>query len=258
MYKCLVYKFIFALVLLTSKPGFCQEDTVKAISYDDLCLKDLMNVKISSVSKKTELLFDAPLSASVVTREDIRKAGSTSIMEALRLVPGVIVREQTNGNYDIHLRGMDNVPPNSIFDGNATTTLVMMDNRLMYNYLKGGTFWETLPIDLNDIEKIEVVRGPSAALYGPNAVSGVINIITRKPVKQGLYLVANAKQGSHQTYINNASLGYKLNKWSIIASGNYQHRNRVQTSYFEINRNQWLENPSYLISVIGDTASNIS
>ncbi len=260
MYKCLVYKFIlaFVLVLLTVESGFCQEDTAKAISYDDLSLKDLLNVKISSVSKKTELLFDAPLSASVITREDIRKAGSTSIMEALRLVPGLIVREQTNGTYDIHLRGMDNVPPNSIFDGNATTTLVMLDNRPIYNYLKGGTFWETLPIDLNDVEKIEIVRGPSAALYGPNAVSGVINIITRKPEKQGLYLLANARQGSHQTYINNASLGYKFEKWSILASGNYQYRNRVQTSYFEIIRNRWIEDPSYLISILGDTVTNIS
>ena len=172
-------------------------------------------------------------------------------MEALRLVPGMIVREQSNGNYDIHLRGMDNVPPNAPFEGNSTTTLVMIDNRPIYNYLKGGTFWETLPVDINDVEKIEVVRGPAAALYGPNAVSGVINIITRQPEKDGLYLVANTKQGSYHTYINNASVGYRSNKWSIIASGNYQDRERTQTSYFEMYRNQWLDHPSYFISLWG-------
>ena len=143
---------ICTLALLHSGvDAFSQADTANTNQYDSLSLRDLLSVKIVSVSKKSEFLFDAPLSASVVTREEIRLAGSTSIMEALRLVPGMIVREQTNGNYDIYLRGMDNVPPNAPFDGSSTTTLVMIDNRPIYNYLKGGTFWETLPIDINDV-----------------------------------------------------------------------------------------------------------
>src|SRR5450432_2364771 len=173
----------FVFFLTGFNDAFGQHDSLRL---DDLSLKDLLNVKIVSVSKNSESLFDAPLSASVVTREEIRKSGSTSIMEALRLVPGMIVREQSNGNYDIHLRGMDNVPPNAPFDVTSnTTTLVMIDNRPVYNYLRGGTFWETLPVDINDVEKIEVVRGPAAALYGPNAVNGVINIITRQAEKDG-------------------------------------------------------------------------
>ncbi len=200
-----------------------------------------------------------PLSAYVLTKDEIRKAGCTSIMEALRLVPGMIVREQSNGNYDIHLRGMDNVPPNAPFDVTSnTTTLIMIDNRSVSSYLRGGTFWETLPIDLNDVEKIEVVRGPAAALYGPNAVNGVINIITRQAVKDGLYLVANAQQGSNLTFINNASVGYRFNKmWSVIASGNYQSRDRTQQSYFEFNRNTWLQNPEYFLGFTGDTVRNV-
>ena len=238
---------------------FAQEDTTKTSVYADLSLKDLLNVKIVSASKKTELLFDAPLSASVITKEDIRKAGSTSIMEALRLVPGMIVREQSNGNYDIHLRGMDNVPPNLPFDLTSnTTTLVMIDNRPVYNYLRGGTFWETLPVDLNDVEKIEVIRGPSAALYGPNAVNGVINIITRQATKDGLYLVANMQQGSNLTYVNNISTGYRFNnKLNIIASGNYQARDRTDLSYFEFNRNRDLQYPAYFLNFAGDTIHNV-
>ncbi|MEO7983800.1 MAG: TonB-dependent receptor, partial [Bacteroidota bacterium] len=236
--------------------GYSQPDTAKGSYYDGLTLKDLLNVKIVSASKKDEFLFDAPLSASVVTKEEIRKTGCTSIMEALRLVPGVIVREQSNGNYDIYLRGMDNVPPNAPFDGNSTTTLVMIDNRPIYNYLKGGTFWETLPVDINDVEKIEVVRGPAAALYGPNAVSGVINIITRQTKKEGLYVTANNQQGSYNTYINNVAVGYQSPKWRMIASGNYQARGRSQTSYYEMYRNQWLNNPPFLLSFFGDTLTN--
>ncbi|MEO5995984.1 MAG: TonB-dependent receptor [Chitinophagaceae bacterium] len=260
MIKYLLHKKIplaFIIFFITSNV-YGLYDTTKQETYDDLSLKDLLNIKIVSVSKKPEWLFDAPLSASVITKDDIRKAGSTSIMEALRLVPGMIAREQNNGNYDIHIRGMDNVPPNAPFDGNATTTLVMIDNRPIYNYLKGGTFWETLPVDLNDIEKIEVVRGPAAALYGPNAVSGVINIITRQPQKEGLYLVANAKQGGNQSFINNASVGYQSNKWNMVASGNYQHRNRTQTSYFEMYRNRWIDHPAFFIGLLGNTLLNIN
>jgi iron complex outermembrane receptor protein len=235
-----------------------QADTVRLNAYEDLSLKELLNVRIVSVSKKSELLFEAPLSASVLTKEEIHNAGCSSIMEALRLVPGMIIREQTNGNYDVQVRGMGNFPTDASFDGVTTTMLAMIDGRPVYNYLKGGTFWETLPVDLNDIEKIEVVRGPAAALYGPNAVSGVINIITRHPQKDGFYTVANSSLGSYHTIIDNASLGYRSKNWNIITSGNYQGRDRVQTSYYEIFRNKWLENPTYLIDYLGDTMKNVS
>jgi iron complex outermembrane receptor protein len=249
---------VFIVGVLMPPNVYSQADTATITTLESMSLKDLLKVKVVSVSKKSELLFDAPLSASVVTREDIRRAGSTSIMEALRLVPGMIIREQTNGNYDIYLRGMDNVPPNGIFEGNSTTTLVMINNRPIYNYLKGGTFWETLPVDLNDVEKIEVIRGPAAALYGPNAVSGVINIITREAEKDGLYLVANSRQGNYRTFINNASLGYRFNRqWNMTVSGNYQGRNRTQTSYYEIFRNQWLTDPDYMIDFFNDTIPDV-
>jgi iron complex outermembrane recepter protein len=250
--------FTLTLALLCSMYVFSQTDTSYNNHYEGLSLEDLLGQKIVSVSKKSELLFDAALSASVVTKEDIQRAGASSIMEALRLVPGVIVREQSNGNYDIHLRGMDNVPQNTSFDIASTTTLVMINNRPVYSYFRGGTFWETIPVDINDVEKIEVVRGPAGALYGPNAVNGVINIITRKTSIDGLYLVANSRQGSNRTFINNASVGYQSGKWSAILSGNYQARRRTQTSYFEFNRNQWFENPAYMLKFLGDTAKNIS
>ncbi|MCW3127456.1 MAG: TonB-dependent receptor plug [Bacteroidetes bacterium] len=207
----------------------------------EFSLEELMNIPIYSVSKSEESSFDAALSASVVTREEIKRAGCTTIMEAMRLVPGVIVREQTNGSYDIHIRGLDNVPPNLglYFFGNSTT-LVMIDDRPVYNYLHGGTFWETLPVDLNDVEKIEVVRGPSTAMYGPNAESGVINIITRRPEKKGWYAVANGQYGNYNTGIANASFGYKVkDKFSAVVSGNFQNRNRTQSDYYDPARDQF-------------------
>lgn len=235
-----------------------QKDTLTSEALDEMSLKELLNLKIVSASGTPELWIDAPLSSSIITKEDIRRANCTSIMEAMQLVPGVIVREQSNGNYDIYLRGMENVPPNGSFDIASTTTLVMIDNRPIYSYLRGGTFWETLPVDINDVEKIEVVRGPAGALYGPNAINGVINIITRQLSKKGAYAVANSQAGSNHTIITNGSAGYKAGKWSAILSGNYQHRDRSQTSYFEYWRNQEIDNPSYFLDMKGDTVRNIS
>jgi len=211
-----------------------KDDEKDFTDIEDIKLEDLLNQDLVSASKKSESLFDSPLSASVITRQEIERAGATSIMEALRLVPGIIVREQTPGNYDIHLRGFDNIPPNtSLPIASNLLTLVMIDNRVVYNYINGGTFWESLPIDLNDVERIEVIRGPSSALYGPNAVTGVINIITRRPDKDGLYSVANVQGGSYESYIANGSIGYKKGKFSSLFSANYTHRNRMQTTYFD-------------------------
>src|SRR5688572_33188337 len=106
--------FLSALFLLASFSLSAQKDSIEQASkLSELSLEELMDISIYSVSKAEETTFEAPLSSSVVTREQIKRPGCTSIMEALRLGPGVIVREQSNGNYDIHLRGLDNVRPNS-------------------------------------------------------------------------------------------------------------------------------------------------
>ena len=251
--------FLFLLAAAPVCRVYGQEDSLTRRSYEAMSLKDLLNVKIVSASRQAESLLEAPLSASVLTKEEIERAGCTSIMEALRLLPGMIIREESNGNYDVELRGFDNVPPNAPFDVTSnTTTLVMIDNRPVYSYLRGGTFWETLPVALDDVERIEVVSGPSAALYGPNAVNGVINIITRQATRDGLYLNANMLQGTSLTYSSNLALGYRFNpRWSVIASGNYESRDRTQLSYFEFNRNQYLTDPAYFLNFSNDTVRNV-
>jgi len=249
------------LILLLTLYGIAvqgQEDSLSNGTLDDMSLKELLNMKIVSASGTSELWMDAPLSSSIVTKDEIRRTNCTSIMEALRLVPGVVVKEQSNGNYEIYIRGMENIPPNGSFDIASTTTLVMIDNRPVCSYLRGGTFWETIPVDINDVEKIEVVRGPAGALYGPNAINGVINIITRNLTKNGAYAVANSQAGTNHTLITNGSAGYKADKWSAILSGNYQHRDRSQTSYYEYWRNQELDASSYMLDLTGDTIPNLS
>ncbi|MDQ3536969.1 MAG: TonB-dependent receptor, partial [Bacteroidota bacterium] len=199
-----------------------------------LSLENLLNIPIASASKKSESLYDAPLSSYTITKADIEKSGVTSIMEALRLAPGVVVREVTNGNYDIHLRGFDNVlRTSSLFSKQNNMTLVMIDDRPVFNHNLGGTMWETLPVDLNDVEQIEIVRGPSAPLFGPNAVTGVINIMTKRMNNKSSLVTANVQGGTAGTVIANANLGKTFNnKFSAMVSGNYQQRDRFDENYF--------------------------
>ncbi|MEN7550858.1 TonB-dependent receptor [Rapidithrix thailandica] len=208
----------------------------------NLPVEDGIDIEIVSASKKVEKLFDTPLSATVLTREEIQKAGCTSIMEAMRLVPGMVVREQTNGNYDIHLRGLDNVPPYSLTPVSVnTTTLVMIDNRPVYNNFSGGTLWETLPVDISDVDRIEIIRGPASVMFGPNAVSGVINIITLRPARQGVSSSVNVQYGSRNSLLANASVSYKVNeKIGIRSSFNRQLRKRQQTDFYNFYSGSYL------------------
>jgi iron complex outermembrane receptor protein len=230
------FKFYSVLLLsgLLTLSITAQEQPTEEVDLYSLSLEELMNVPIVSASKKSETLFDAPLSSYTVTRADIDKAGSTSIMEALRLAPGVIVREQTNGVYDIHIRGFDNILRYSEdFTKSNLSTLVMIDNRPVFNHNLGGTFWEALPVDINDVERIEIVRGPSAPLFGPNAVTGVINIITKRTNEKS-YFNLSGQTGTHGTTIFSGAVGSKTSeKFSFVATGNFQRRSRFEDRYYD-------------------------
>lgn len=217
-----------------------QADTTD-FSVFDMDIEALMNIPIVSASKKAESSFDSPLSASIITKDEIEKSGATTIEELMRMVPGFIVRETTNGNFDVHIRGNDNAPPGSyIYNATNQMTLIMIDGRKVYNQMNGGTLWETLPVSLTDIESIEIIRGPSAALYGPNAVTGVINIITKKSLTNQHEVHANLQGGTSSTFIANASVGYKVNKLSLRISGNVDNRDREQNTYYNYARQEYV------------------
>lgn len=198
-----------------------------ADSLFNLSLDELMNIPIQSASKKKETLFDAPLSSYTITATEIERSGATSIPDALRLAPGVIVREQTNGVYDVSIRGLDNVTQGDVaYSASNLSTLVMIDNRPVFNNNLGGVFWESLPVDLAEVERIEVVRGPSAPLFGPNAVSGVINIITRRATTKNQATV-RAVGATPLSPMATAYYGSQVNeKLSLNFSLNYQTRER--------------------------------
>jgi iron complex outermembrane recepter protein len=137
----------------------------------ELSLEELLNIEVTSVSRKAEKLSQAPAAVHVITGDDIRRSGATSIPEALRLAPGVQVARLDTHSWAVSVRGF-----NSLF---ANKLLVMIDGRSVYTPLFSGVFWEQREVMLEDVDRIEVVRGPGADLWGANAVNGVINIITK-------------------------------------------------------------------------------
>ena len=252
---------LILLILGTITCAYSQPEnqaTKKTLSPDSLMgltLQDLLKVKIYAASKKKEDDFDTPFSATVITQEEILNSGATTIPEALRLAPGVIVREQTNGIYDIQIRGMDYVPPaTDLIQASNNATLVMIDNRIVFRDFGGGTFWESLPIDINDVEKIEIVRGPVTALYGPNAAYGVINIITNRNSQEGFDAYANTQAGKNNSFISNLSLTYGFKKVKIGVSGNYQKRNRYSDKYWDYTREDYVVIDSVISAFRGTPA----
>ncbi len=143
----------------------------------DLSLEELMEVEVTvtSVSKKKEKLFETPAAVYVVTQEEIRRSGATTIPEALRMVPGLNVAQFDSNTWAVSARGF-----NFRF---ANKLLILMDGRTVYNQIFSGVFWDTIDTVLEDIDRIEVVRGPGGTLWGANAVNGVINIITKSAKK---------------------------------------------------------------------------
>ncbi len=231
------------------------EDLIKlaevvGVSTEEL-LQMILNMDVTTASKKMESVFESPLSTTVLTGDQIINSGATTIEEALRLVPGLIVRQKTNGVYDVHIRGNDNLPPGNFshFTEN-TLTLVMIDGRIVYNYINGGTFWETLPVSLTDIERIDVVRGPSSALYGPNAVTGVINIITKKPASNEMTANVDVQAGGFNTQVSNITLMQKFNKFGYKVTGNYEYRNRFDQKYYSFADEEYLRDTA-ITSVFG-------
>ena len=195
-------RLLAGLCLMALGSGAAAQDVV------GLSLEDLLNTEVSSVSRKSQRLSETAAAVFVLTGEDIQRSGATSIPEALRMVPGVQVARMGNARWAVSARG---------FNGRfANKLLVLMDGRSIYSPLFSGVIWEQEDTLIEEIERIEVIRGPGAAIWGANAVNGVINIITKK---------ARATQGGQATVSagNEERVGGSL-RWGgeLGESGNYR------------------------------------
>jgi iron complex outermembrane recepter protein len=176
--------FVF---LLASTPAYSSANPESENPVKELTLEQLGNVEVTSVSKEPEQVWKTPAAIYVITQEDIERSGVTNIPDALRLAPGVEVARIDSVKYAIGIRGFGSRLSRDV--------LVLIDGRTVYTTLFAGTYWETQNLLLEDVDRIEIIRGPGGTIWGPNAVNGVINIIT-KSTKDTRGELANAGGGS--------------------------------------------------------------
>ncbi|MBI4907186.1 MAG: TonB-dependent receptor [Acidobacteria bacterium] len=158
----------------------------------DMSVEELARISVTSVSKREERLFQAPAAIYVITREEIRRSTATTLPDLLRHVPGIHVARISGNKWAVSARG---------FSGQfANKLVVLMDGRTLYTPVYSGVYWDSVDFVLEDIERIEVIRGPGATVWGANAVNGVINIVTRssKATKGGLLSMGGGNQARGQ------------------------------------------------------------
>lgn len=173
-----------ATLAVTAMAGLSPTAAHSSQNLADLSLEELSSLPITSVSRQAEPLSDAPASVFVITADDIRHAGATNLVEALRLAPNLHVAQVSASQYTVGARGMNNNAGNKL--------LVLIDGRTVYTPLFSGVFWDQQDVVLEDIARIEVISGPGSTLWGVNAVNGVINVITQAAGDtQGVLATAN-------------------------------------------------------------------
>ncbi len=175
--------FLAILILaFTHTAGLCLDTDSQAGPVSDttqtgdeqlksLTLEQLGNIEVTTVTKEPEVIWKTPAAIFVITQQDIQRSGATTIPQALRLAPGVEVAQISADQWAIGIRGFGSRLSRSV--------LVLIDGRIVYSPLTAGVYWEVQDYVLEDIDRIEVIRGPGGTIWGPNAVNGVINIITK-------------------------------------------------------------------------------
>ena len=160
-------------LVCVARPGLAQQpdSTLSAEALKKLSIEQLMNLQVTSVSKRPERLSQTASAIQVITQEDIRRSGASSLAEALRLATNLQVAQVDSRQWAISARGFNGTTANKL--------LVLIDGRTVYTPLFSGVFWDVQEVPLADIDRIEVISGPGATLWGANAVNGVINVVTK-------------------------------------------------------------------------------
>src|SRR6184192_1876173 len=177
------------------------DSSLSADSLKKLSIERLMNVEVTSVSKRPERLAQVASAIQVITQDEIRRAGAASLPEALRLATNLQVAQVDSRQWAISARGFNSTTANKL--------LVLIDGRTVYTPLYSGVFWDVQEVPLQDIDRIEVISGPGATLWGANAVNGVINVIT-KSAKDTQGALLSAGGGTQLNDFAGARYGGKL------------------------------------------------
>src|SRR4051812_41053311 len=186
------------------------------VDFTGVPIEKLLDMEVTSVARKTGTLFQSPAAIAVISADDIRRSGGMSIPEALRLAPGIEAARLDANQWAVSARGFNDVFANKL--------LVLQDGRTLYSPLFSGVFWDVQGLMLEDIDRIEVIRGPGATLWGANAVNGVINIMS-KSAKDTQGFLATALGGTELRTLDAIRYGGQIgdNAWYRVYA---QYANR--------------------------------
>ncbi|MBI1301754.1 MAG: TonB-dependent receptor [Alphaproteobacteria bacterium] len=162
---------LFFLAILLVSPAYAKKPLQNDPEFDEILTRDISALTVTSVARRSQQLKNAAAAVYVITQQDLRRAGIYSVPEALRMVPGVQVAKIASDRWAISARGFNHGINNKL--------LVLIDGRAVYTPVFSGVYWGDQGTTINDIDRIEVIRGPGASIYGANAVNGVINVITK-------------------------------------------------------------------------------
>jgi iron complex outermembrane receptor protein len=185
---------LIGLVTLFGVSGVARAEARSIEDLRDLSIEQLANVEVTSVSKTSEALLDAPASIYVISHDDIVRSGASRMADILRLAPNLEVFQTSANHFVVTARGFSGNNADQSF---SNKLLVLIDGRTAYSPLFSGVYWDQQEVPPETIDRIEVISGPGAALWGANAVNGVINIITR-PAAETLGVLVDADVGDRQ------------------------------------------------------------
>ncbi|HEU5336467.1 MAG TPA: TonB-dependent receptor [Terriglobales bacterium] len=206
---------MFALLLLAGALAGQQPPADLA----EMSLEDLMNIRVTSVARREQTLLQTAAAVYVISAEDIRRSGVTNLPDALRLAPGVEVAQVSSDAWAVSIRGFNAVHSNKL--------LVLVDGRSVYSSTFSGVYWNKEDLMLENVDRIEVIRGPGGAIWGSNAVNGVINIIT-KPAGETAGTVLTVGGGSYERGLAQARYGgAKGGNLEYRIYGKYFNRNSL-------------------------------
>lgn len=235
--SCVSISVLMLVALLTSLSvsttclAQTDEPFTSPVHLKKLSVEELMDIEVTSVSRRTEKLSETASAIQVITRDDIERSGATRLPEALRLASNLTVAQVDGGQYAISARGFNSSTGNKL--------LVLIDGRTVYSPLFAGMFWDIQEVLLEDIERIEVISGPGGTLWGANAVNGVINIITRL-AKDSKGLYAEVGAGKESKVIAGLRYGASLSKnLHFRIYGKYLARDESVFSSGEEANNNW-------------------
>lgn len=241
------------LCLTVSAPLFAGSDSLTKSGRDlgDLSIEELMNETVTSVSKREQRVGDAAAAISLLTNDDIRRSGATNIPDALRLVPGMDVATVNSRESAVSARGFNNVFSNKL--------LVLIDGRVVYTPLFAGVLWDLQQTMLEDVDRIEAIRGPGATVWGANAVNGVINVVTRSAKDtQGGLLYGGA--GDVHTAVAGMRYGGQVGKNTYYrVFGTYQSNDDFPSANGVRTTDGWhTQNAGFRVDHYPDTATHFT